>query len=631
MTAKETKLVKAAILSTETHPASPALTLGRDTILEFSVAACVGCSSATACVLLQVDGVWLLPDEEYQPDCIWPSSEKHSEANNCQYDVKTVSPIGDDNPKRSKTVWRKLTVPSQADTIASSAAGVHSALSGLADVGGVVDIMKFVGRSITGLGLLVLTQPPVESGSGIYRSAYSLGGAIRVGYVRVASLSSADIAAAEFSSGISGGSESGNTILNAGGYSSNSGNLPPTAALWRLPLLRRIKPLLKMFEGTHSWHNFTNGIAPTEHTATRRLMRCTCCSSKLVGDTEVVVLRLTARRFLFAQIASIMGAVTAIMRGALPISFVQIALRPDIVLCRPIPPIPQRNITLHAAHFDRAEAKSGFIVRPRANILHVIAPADALSRVPQDKGGKNTTVSNHAKDSVAIEQSDICERTAAETPNEDEILGSDGAAIQIRDWRSYLHSVIVTDKYRELELWIRGDLTDAAPLLWADALEQSRWFPASQQNVSSSAQRQLKQTFDGDDQIDNGTSKVRAEDQNARTPSAYREVLRLLREADHSGRWPRSSTKRQALMHPNPPSLSSALTTADQQGRAGSITLGTMPPPLRQPHANALFPELLRAARALELALLPTRARAPSSTIVLNRHAQFKPHKDSGA
>ena len=104
-TANETGTVRAAILSTERHPASPELTLGRDTILEFSVAACGGCSSATACVLLQVDGVWLLPDEEYQPDCIWPCREKNGEATSCcQYDVKTVSPVGDDNPNRSKTM-----------------------------------------------------------------------------------------------------------------------------------------------------------------------------------------------------------------------------------------------------------------------------------------------------------------------------------------------------------------------------------------------------------------------------------------------------------------------------------------------------------------------------------------------
>ena len=50
---------------------------------------------------------------------------------------------------------------------------------------------------------------------------------------------------------------------------------------------------------------------------------------------------------------------------------------------------------------------------------------------------------------------------------------------------------------------------------------------------------------------------------------------------------------------------------------------------MREPSSNALFPELLQELRRLEQALLPDRL--PSSTITINRNAQFKPHKDSGA
>jgi len=42
-----------------------------------------------------------------------------------------------------------------------------------------------------------------------------------------------------------------------------------------------------------------------------------------------------------------------------------------------------------------------------------------------------------------------------------------------------------------------------------------------------------------------------------------------------------------------------------------------------------VFPELLAELRRLEHALLPNRP--PSSTVTINRNAQFKPHKDSGA
>jgi hypothetical protein len=48
-----------------------------------------------------------------------------------------------------------------------------------------------------------------------------------------------------------------------------------------------------------------------------------------------------------------------------------------------------------------------------------------------------------------------------------------------------------------------------------------------------------------------------------------------------------------------------------------------------QPKGNKLFPELMKAAFELELALSPDRE--PSSTIAVNRNAQFRPHIDNGA
>ena len=64
-------------------------------------------------------------------------------------------------------------------------------------------------------------------------------------------------------------------------------------------------------------------------------------------------------------------------------------------------------------------------------------------------------------------------------------------------------------------------------------------------------------------------------------------------------------------------------------GRGGSFSIGFMPPPAAEPKGNALFPDLLRACFRLERVLAPHRP--PSSTIAVNRHAQFRPHRDSGA
>lgn len=70
-------------------------------------------------------------------------------------------------------------------------------------------------------------------------------------------------------------------------------------------------------------------------------------------------------------------------------------------------------------------------------------------------------------------------------------------------------------------------------------------------------------------------------------------------------------------------------TLAEFGGEGGSFSVGAMPPPLHAPAANHLFPDLMLRAFELERVLKPDRP--PSSTIAVNKKAQFLPHVDSGA
>jgi tRNA U38,U39,U40 pseudouridine synthase TruA len=72
-----------------------------------------------------------------------------------------------------------------------------------------------------------------------------------------------------------------------------------------------------------------------------------------------------------------------------------------------------------------------------------------------------------------------------------------------------------------------------------------------------------------------------------------------------------------------------AVEAISDPGVGGSFSVGCLPKHLAQPKGNALFPELMRACFELEKVLCPHRP--PSSTIAINRHAQFSPHRDSGA
>ncbi len=137
-------------------------------------------------------------------------------------------------------------------------------------------------------------------------------------------------------------------------------------------------------------------------------------------------------------------------------------------------------------------------------------------------------------------------------------------------------------------------------------------------------------------------------------PKLFENVLNRLREADKSGLWPKTTPKRQLVMVSSLKSGDSGVKSLAQSyiqakanrvdednysaysfvegegGASGSFSVGAMPGhQCVQPKANTLFPELMKAAFELELAICP--AREPSSTIAINRNAQFRPHTDSGA
>ena len=100
-------------------------------------------------------------------------------------------------------------------------------------------------------------------------------------------------------------------------------------------------------------------------------------------------------------------------------------------------------------------------------------------------------------------------------------------------------------------------------------------------------------------------------------------MLELLIDADRSGHWPATSTGRQKVI------TDETLLEINSGGVGGSFSVGVYPKGCQAPKGNTLFPELLKACFLLEHLLLPYRT--PSSTIAINRHAQFRPHRDSGA
>ena len=161
------------------------------------------------------------------------------------------------------------------------------------------------------------------------------------------------------------------------------------------------------------------------------------------------------------------------------------------------------------------------------------------------------------------------------------------------------------------------------------AMERTADAPGKQWQAQASAvAAQLRAQYTLYQRTQQAHSSVSSVDGGMKTvvPPAYAKVLEMLR-AISAEEWPRTSNARRERIE----SGDDAGASSESKPAGESFSLGAMPvgPGLRQPQANAAFKDLLDACLDLEEAIMPERP--PSSTVVINRNAQFKPHTDSGA
>ena len=361
-------------------------------------------------------------------------------------------------------------------------------------------------------------------------------------------------------------SDAGGDELTAGGCGESK--RPARELLRLLGRFRRLKKLLRKFEGRHNFHNLSPTLdADDTARAERTLLHCRCRGtlpgSGEVGEAgEFAVISICARSLLPGMLAGIVGAAVAVATGRLPERYLDCALSPA---CRlPIPAAPSGGGYLAETAYDIYESKTGTQLRLRPSSY---------------AGGWAATPA--ALESLAAARSAV--QAAA---------GRDAAA----GWGEWV---------RELEAGLPA-MREA--LAWADAAEAE----------GGAAQAAAAQVL-----------RAVAPEPVANLPPApacYETVLGLLRGIDRGGQWPATGLARLRKIE---------ATAAVGEGSGGAVTkgdsfcLGRMPPPLEQPAANnKKFSDLLSACLELEATLRPQRPR--STTLAINRHAQFRPHKDSG-
>jgi hypothetical protein len=432
-----------------------------------------------------------------------------------------------------------------------------------------------------------------------------------------------------------GGANDNNTIEESGvlvqeRHPATSSGILVRAEEKQLRILRRKR-----------FHNFTENLMAHEYLACRRLDRLyhratlrfsprgdILSETDDDGDkrkvdptdrTSFIVLSMNGDMFLKGQAVRIIGVFLAIANGVIDPAFADCVFDERYPHLVPTPPAPIVGMVAGDAHYMTQEGKTKSILSPRV--------ADRYSR-----GWNQESTLYRVKDWQEVVY-----------------------AHMVRKWKTDCRDP-TTGRLRMEQEWTEGILLPWAVKANRHLEEYQRWSRSCDQEPGLIA---------GDDvDVVNCTNAPVPEELGVTStealvdptvPAAYVNVLRCLRALDTSGRWPTTTPKRQLVMistgegqeakdlqadslsmafihaKNNRRGLLSAYSYAEGQGGAsGSFSVGLMPGGVnKQPKANSLFPDLVKAAFELELELCPERE--PSSTIAINRNAQFRPHTDSGA
>lgn len=351
------------------------------------------------------------------------------------------------------------------------------------------------------------------------------------------------------------------------------------------------------------FHNFTPRVMAHEFLASRRLDRFYHRATlRFDGDDRpFLALSLTGDLFLQGQAVRVVGLWLALARSLIDLDIVECLFDEDYTHLIPTPPVPTFALYGGEASYSTMEGKAKLILSPRQTDRY-------------EHGWNNEETIN----AVSIWETQVQETIAKAWMQKG--VDNDGRLVAEREWTQQV-----------LEPWVERA---------KEQLKEYRVWKASQSTDIS----------------ENG--KVEAilpplASVDATVPVLFEKVLYHLRKADESGLWPSTTPSRQLVMVSSSTSASGGATQSlsvahlkaknnnserfsayefeqGQGGASGSFSVGAFPGEQHnQPKANALFPELMKYAFELEIALCPNRE--PSSTIAINRNAQFRPHTDSGA
>ncbi|KAK1388599.1 tRNA pseudouridine synthase A [Heracleum sosnowskyi] len=100
----------------------------------------------------------------------------------------------------------------------------------------------------------------------------------------------------------------------------------------------RFNRILKSYEGTHNYHNFTTRTKADDPSAHRYIISFKADTTVTVDGIEFIKCEIVGQSFMLHQIRKMIGVAVAIMRNCAPESLIDIALQKDINITVPMAP-----------------------------------------------------------------------------------------------------------------------------------------------------------------------------------------------------------------------------------------------------------------------------------------------------
>lgn len=124
----------------------------------------------------------------------------------------------------------------------------------------------------------------------------------------------------------------------------------PSSFVFDEAAARRLTTILRQYEGTHNFHNFTVRLEATDPSAKRYMLSCQCAGTFEIQGQQWVRIVIIGQSFMLHQIRKMVGMAVAIMRGDAPANCIKIALQPKRAV--PTPMAPDIGLFLDECYYD---------------------------------------------------------------------------------------------------------------------------------------------------------------------------------------------------------------------------------------------------------------------------------------